>query len=152
MLQLQPSEPNLISQVVSMSGLTRRGGHHRLPSESTQPIDIHQDYVEFIRLALIILGANVTVVSDDSHVHFSPPEAYHRAIRMVKGIYCLKIYLFREQFKLMVQELKALRRICLFNVTIYVKAWFTAPSSSDALYNDLCLLQTWSHLARLTVK
>ena len=58
---------------------------------------------------------------------------------MAKGIYCLKIYLFREQFKLTTQ---ALRRICLFTATIYVKAWFTAPNSSDAPHNDLCLLQT----------
>ena len=81
-------------------------------------------------------------MSDDGHVHFSPPGVYHRARWMAKEIYCLKIYLFRELFKLMAQELKALRRICLFTVTIYMKAWFTAPSSSDAPYNDLCLLQT----------
>jgi len=50
--------------------------------------------------------------------------------------------LFCEQFKLMAQELKALRCFRLFTVTIYVRAWFTSPSSSDAPYNDLCLLQT----------
>ena len=50
--------------------------------------------------------------------------------------------MFREQFKLHQQELQALHRICLFTITIYVKAWFTAPSSCDAPYNDLCMLQS----------
>ena len=39
-------------------------------------------------------------------------------------------------------EKQALRRICLFTVTVYVKAWFNATNSCDAPYNDLCLLQT----------
>ena len=107
-------------------------------SRDSQP---RQDYLEFIRLTLILLGANDAVVRDDGRLHFSPPGAYYHARWMAKGIYCLKIYLFREQFKL-AHELQALRRICLFTATIYVKAWFTAPNSSDAPHNDLCLLQT----------
>jgi hypothetical protein len=39
-------------------------------------------------------------------------------------------------------ELQALRRICLFTVTVYVRAWFSAPDSCSAPWNDLCLLQT----------
>jgi hypothetical protein len=80
-------------------------------------------------------------------VHFSPPGAYHRARWMAKGIYCLKMYLFREQLQLTSHELQALRRICLFTITIYVKAWISAPSSADAPYNDLCLLQTLESFA-----
>ena len=54
----------------------------------------------------------------------------------------LKILLFREQFKMNAKELQALRRICLFTITLYVKAWFTAPVTCDAPYNDLCMLQS----------
>lgn len=62
---------------------------------------------------------------------------------MAKGIYCLKIYCFRQQFTLSRHELQALRRICIFTVTVYVKAWLSANSSSNAPLNDLCLLQTF---------
>ena len=61
---------------------------------------------------------------------------------MAKGIYCLKIYLFQEQFAFTAYELQALRRICLFTVTLYVKAWFTVPSSCGAPLYDLTLLQS----------
>lgn len=110
-----------------------------LISEEMQP---RHDYLEFCKLSLIMLGGSIAGESDDCRIHFSPPGAYHRARWMAKGIYCLKIYMFREQFKLNQQELQALRRICLFTITIYVKAWFTAPSSCDAPYNDLCMLQS----------
>ena len=39
-------------------------------------------------------------------------------------------------------NLQGLRHICLFIITIYVKVWLKALNSSDAPYNDLCLLQT----------
>jgi len=113
----------------------------KLMSQEMQP---RQDYLEFCKLSLVMLGGTGSVAgeSDDCRIHFSPPGAYHRARWMAKGIYCLKIYLFREQFKLTQQELRSLRRICLFTITIYVKAWFTAASSCDAPYNDLCMLQS----------
>ena len=111
-----------------------------LINQETQP---RQDYLEFCKLSLLMLGGSSTHQSHDCHcgVHFSPPGAYHRARWMAKGIYCLKIYLFREQFKLNQHELQALRRICLFTITIYIKAWITAPSSCDAPNNDLSMLQ-----------
>ena len=40
------------------------------------------------------------------------------------------------------KELPAIRRICLFTITLYVKAWLTAPVTCDAPYNDLCVLQS----------
>lgn len=49
--------------------------------------------------------------------------------------------IFRSQFKLTERERQALRRICLFTVTLYARAWFSAPNSCDAPYNDLCLHQ-----------
>ena len=83
-------------------------------------------------------------------IHFSPPGAYHRARWMAKGIYCLKILLFREQFKMYAKELQALRRICLFTITLYVKAWYTAPVM---LLTMICAcFRVWNHFAALISK
>jgi len=60
---------------------------------------------------------------------------------MAKGLYCLKILCLREQFRMNAHELQAFKRICMFTTTLYVKAWFTAPVTCDAPYNDLSLLQ-----------
>ncbi|ESO00474.1 hypothetical protein HELRODRAFT_175915 [Helobdella robusta] len=102
--------------------------------QNTQP---RHGYLQLIRLSLITLG-----VSDPTAVQDTPPGAYHRAHWMAKRIYCLKIFCFREQLKLTVHELQALKRLCLFTVTVYAKAWFCAANSCSAPYNDLCLLQT----------
>lgn len=93
-----------------------------------------QDYIELLKLSLVALGVNDNGIN---RVHFSPPGAYHRARWMAKGIYCLKMFCFREQFKMNPHELQALRRICLFTVTVYVRAWFSAPDSCSAPWNDL---------------
>lgn len=97
-----------------------------------------QDYLEFIKLSLVALGDTDQFPSG---IHFSPPGAYHRARWMAKGIYSLKMLCFREQFKKNAHELQALKRICLFTITIYVKAWLTAPITCYAPLNDLGLLQ-----------
>lgn len=93
-----------------------------------------QDYTEFAQLCLLILDETTATT-------FSPPGAYHRARWMAKGIYSIKIYLFREQFKLTKHEKQSLRRVCLFTATIYIKAWLSAPISEDAPVNDLVMLQ-----------
>ncbi|ESO02990.1 hypothetical protein HELRODRAFT_173825 [Helobdella robusta] len=101
--------------------------------QNTQP---RHGYLQLIRLSLITLG-----VSDPTAVQVTPPGAYHRARWMAKGIYCLKIFCFREQLKLTAHELQALKRLCLFTVTVYVKAWSCAANSCSAPYNDLYILQ-----------
>ena len=128
---LHQNKTNIVSFLVKLLG------------GKTQP---QQDHIELIKLSLILLGKS-DVIAVDGMVHFSPPGAYHRACWMAKGIYCLKMFLFREQFKLTTAEQQALRRICLFTVTISVKAWFTAPNTCDAPLNDLCLLQTLESFA-----
>ena len=56
------------------------------------------------------------------------------------------------QFTLTIQELQALRRIRLFTVTIYVKAWFSAPSCCDASFNNRYLLQNLKSYAEIDSK
>ena len=40
------------------------------------------------------------------------------------------------------KELQAIRRICLFTISLYINTWLTAPVTCDAPYNDLCMLQS----------
>lgn len=72
---------------------------------------------------------------------FCAPSAYHRARWMAKGIYCLKIFGFRHQFRLSKHEMDSLRRICLYVCTIYASFWFAAPLTTAAPTNDLRMLQ-----------
>ena len=80
------------------------------------------------------------MLGEDVSNDFSPPGAYHRARWMAKGIYCLKIYGFRHQFRLNKRETESLRRICLFVCTIYANYWFCAPDTASAPMNDLAML------------
>lgn len=52
----------------------------------------------------------------------------------------MKIYLFRDQFRLTARELNAIRDICQFIIRLYVKVWFTAPLAAVAPNHDLTLL------------
>ena len=56
-------------------------------------------------------------------------------------IYSIKIYLFRDQFQLAHAERNALRRFTAFVVTMYVRAWFNAPSAIHAPSGDLAFLK-----------
>ena len=71
---------------------------------------------------------------------------------MAKGIYCLKIFLFRRQFILSKREMNALRRICLFICTIYSPFWFAAPMSTSAPINDLKMLQLTDEFSNVDIK
>jgi hypothetical protein len=65
------------------------------------------------------------------------PGAFHHARWMAKAIYCLKVYLFRYEFKLTKIEEKGLCDISIFLVLVYIEAWFDATLASTAPYNDL---------------
>ena len=94
------------------------------------------DYRELIDLCLLILGA-----SRETEYYFRLPGAVHQARWMAKVIYCFKIMLFRDQFKLTAKELKSLTEFCLFVSHVYVKAWIACPLACDAPVNDLQLFK-----------
>lgn len=75
-------------------------------------------------------------------LHFRQPGAYHLARWMAKAIYCLKIFLFRQQFKLNAREEKAVQRICWFIIKCYTTAWFSDPNAIEAPLNDIHFLKT----------
>lgn len=60
---------------------------------------------------------------------------------MAKGIYCLKIYLYRKQLKWLRNHLERLKRIIKFILKFYLKAWYTCKSAIRAPFDDLTLLQ-----------
>ncbi|ESN91269.1 hypothetical protein HELRODRAFT_182127 [Helobdella robusta] len=96
-----------------------------------------EDYKELVELCLLVLSYPMQT---DGKYHFRVPGAYHMARWMAKVIYCLKMYLFRNEFKLTATETKSLTEFCLFATHIYVPAWMLCPIPSDAPVNDLQLL------------
>ena len=94
--------------------------------ESFQPCD---DCKELLELVIVFLGGD-----PPRGIFFMVPGAIHHARWMAKALYALKIYLFRDQFRLTSHETRRGRDICVFIVRLYVSAWFTAPDAIAAPY------------------
>ncbi|XP_050530378.1 uncharacterized protein LOC126899463 [Daktulosphaira vitifoliae] len=95
------------------------------------------DYKEFLELVIIILGG-----SPPGGIIIRQPGAYHQARWMAKGIYCLKIFLLQQEFKLSKSEETAICRICAFIIKIYIRPWSMADQSCEAPLNDMHLIRT----------
>lgn len=94
------------------------------------------DYKEFLQLIVIFLGGKLK-----GNVNFRQPGAYHLARWMAKGIYSLKILLFKKQFKLTSTEEMSLKKICCFIIKCYAEVWFTAPNAIKAPINDILFIK-----------
>lgn len=119
--------------------------HHplveRLAREAKQIISKHvrehqfrNDYNELNDLVLKFLGIKTGKA-------FHVPGATSNARWMVRGIYAIKLYLFRNQIELDSDFELDLERFCLFVSLIYVKYWNQAPNAADAPFNDMSLLK-----------
>lgn len=95
-----------------------------------------EDYRELLELTIIFLGG-----LPPRGISFRVPGAFHHARWMAKAIYCLKIFLFRKEFTLTEEEETGIRDVCVFLVTLYVKAWINAPNSIEAPRQDLEFLK-----------
>ena len=93
------------------------------------------DYREFLELVLIFLGG-----SPPRGIKFRQPGAYHLARWMAKAIYCIKILLFSDQFKMTTREQNSLDEVCCFIVKCYIQEWITAPNPVTAPMNDMLFL------------
>ena len=98
-----------------------------------QPRD---DYKELLQLVLLFLGGNTV-----KNVTIRVPGAYHRARCMGKIIYCMKIYIFRNQFRMKAKDLDSLRQFNVFIVRVYFKKWYIWQSPVLAPLNDLQMLK-----------
>jgi hypothetical protein len=94
------------------------------------------DYKEFLELCIIFLGE-----SPKDEISFRQPGAIHHARWMAKVVYSLKIFIFRKVFKLKPATEKALAKITVFIVKIYVRVWFSAPIPITAPNLDFGLLK-----------
>ena len=97
--------------------------------EQFQPRD---DYQEFLELTIIILGE-----VPKRGIHFVAPGALHRARWMAKAIYCLKIWLFRNQFTPTRTEVNGIKSLNFWLVRYYVKSWFLSRCPISAPAHDL---------------
>lgn len=61
---------------------------------------------------------------------------------MSKGIYSLKIFLFREEFRLTKKEYDGIRDICIFIKLLYVKIWFSSTNAITAPNQDLNFIKS----------
>ena len=93
-----------------------------------QPRD---DYQEFLKLSLFFLGGGRKVES------FRAPGPIHHARWMGKGIYVLKIFLFRSQFHMTTREVSNVTNLALFISLVYIRYWNEAPLAIRAPYNNV---------------
>ena len=96
--------------------------------EFPQPLN---DYKEFWELSLTYLGEIPAC-----GIYFQAPGAMHRARWMAKIIYSIKMWLFCGQFIITHAELQGIRYVAIFAVKVHLKAWITAPCSTEAPLND----------------
>ena len=99
------------------------------------------DYKELLELTIMCLGGEPQPRKGKGK-HFMQPGAMHQARWMAKAIYTLKMFLFRDQFKMTRQEENAVREVSLFIVKHYVTYWFQVSSAISAPRLDLELVKT----------
>jgi hypothetical protein len=104
--------------------------------EFSKKEQFREDYRELLELTIIFLGG-----TPHRGISFRIPSASHHARWMAKAIYCLKIYIFRNEFKLSLSQQKACQDTCIFIISMYVKNWFQAHIAIEAPYQDLMFVQ-----------
>jgi hypothetical protein len=102
--------------------------------QQQQPRD---DYMELLNMCVVFLGG-----PDKSSVKFRAPGATNHARWMAKAIYCLKLYMFQDQFKLTKSEQAAVTNISLFVSMVYSEFWNEVPLAHKAPLNDLRFLRS----------
>ena len=95
-----------------------------------------EGYKELIQLCLIFLGG-----SEASAVSFRSPGAFHQVRWMAKAIYCLKLYLFHDQFTVTTKERKGVTEMALFISLVYTRFWHEAPRGISTPLSDVQLLE-----------
>jgi len=98
---------------------------------------IRDDYKELLDLIIIFLAE-----VPPGGINFKKPGAYHHARWMAKGIYCFKMYLFRQEFKLANNEVNSIFHFNLFLIECYSRFWYSAPNANEASLNDIVFLKT----------
>ncbi|KAG0725701.1 hypothetical protein GWK47_004588 [Chionoecetes opilio] len=111
---------------------------HELKSALEGGTHPREDYEE-LWLSYLFLGGDL-----GKDYRFRAPGAFHQARWMAKGIYALKVFLFRGQVKLTAQELQAMEDISLFVALLYATKWNEAMVPQRAPLNDLLFMRDLS--------
>lgn len=90
------------------------------------------DYKELLELVIVFLNSDL-----EKKIQIHPPGAMQQAHCMSRAIYCLNIYMFRQQYPLSAIEEIAISDICIFIIRFYLKAWFVCSLATRAPNNDL---------------
>lgn len=98
---------------------------------------IRDDYRELVELCVVFLGGDA-----EKKLKLRSPGAMHQARWMARAIYTLKMCLLQSQLRMTAKDKKALRDVCLFIVTSYVKPWLECTDATKAPNQDLCFLKT----------
>ena len=85
------------------------------------------DYRELLEICVIALGG-----VPKRGIRFSHPGGLHRARWMAKGVYLVKVFLFRGQFRLTAAEAQGFSHCALFVIRTYATAWFRNPLAAAA--------------------
>ena len=93
---------------------------------------MRDDHHELIELSIIFLGGD-----KEKKLKIRPHGAMHQALWMARAIYSLKISLLQSHFKISMKEKQALRDVCLFITTVYVKPWLGCSLAVKTPYLDL---------------
>ncbi|GBP37604.1 hypothetical protein EVAR_34641_1 [Eumeta japonica] len=97
------SDPDALRYVQNIADSTISFAKKQL--NDYQPRD---DYKELLTLTIIFLEG-----VPNKGISFRAPAGLHRARWMAKAIYCLKLFMFRDQFKMTKRELKAITEVCV---------------------------------------
>lgn len=95
---------------------------------------IRDDYAELNDLCLKFLGI-------ETEKQFMVPGSVSKARWMAKGLYAIKMYLFRDQLDLDEEFEAGLLEFSLFVVLVYTKFWNRSSVAVDAAVNDLSMLK-----------
>lgn len=126
-------EDKYVKRILTPNHVQRITAFAQKALKDFQPRD---DYKEFLELTLMFLES-----TPSPKATFIYPGAFHHARWMAKAIYCLKIFMFREQYPMTEEERLAVRDTSTFIVMLYFEAWFTAPVASAAPNHDLQFLK-----------
>lgn len=130
-------EDQVVQRLLTSEQIERISAFAQDALRNLQPRD---DYKELLQLTLIFLG-----VVSLRNISFRFPGAFHHARWMAKAIYCLKLFIFREEFGMAKEELEAVRDTSVFIVAIYIEAWFSCPLAVKAPNHDLHFFKKLYH-------
>lgn len=94
------------------------------------------EYTELARLVVILLSPN-----GQCEFKINKPGAYTRGRFMNRIIYCIRIYMYRNEATVDVDDLDNIRQFLFFSVKIYLKYWFETSFICKAPNNDILFIK-----------